>query len=70
MNAAIDALQPARIKIASGEAKGKIAYNYYAPDLYDQLPAHLRDLLPFHVDEVLDDADAHGDAVAGQLRPV
>jgi hypothetical protein len=31
---------------------------------------HLRDLLPFHICEVLDDADAHGDAVAGQLRPV
>ena len=31
---------------------------------------HLRDLLAFHVGEVLDDADAHGDAVAGQLRPV
>src|SRR5262249_40096713 len=34
-NAAIDQLQPASIKIATGEAKGKIAYNYYAPDLYD-----------------------------------
>jgi hypothetical protein len=28
-------LQPVRIKIATGEAKGKIAYNYYAPQLYD-----------------------------------
>src|SRR6185295_10463012 len=28
-------LQPARLKIATGEAKGKIAYNYYAPQLYD-----------------------------------
>jgi hypothetical protein len=36
VNAAIDALQPATIKIATGEAKGKIAYNYYAPDLYDR----------------------------------
>lgn len=28
-------LQPASLKVAVGEAKGKIAYNYYAPDLYD-----------------------------------
>jgi hypothetical protein len=28
-------LQPASVKIATGEAKGKIAYNYYAPQLYD-----------------------------------
>lgn len=28
-------LQPARIKVATGEAKGKIAYNYYAEQLYD-----------------------------------
>jgi hypothetical protein len=36
INTAIDQLQPASIKIATGEAKGKIAYNYYAPDLYDR----------------------------------
>ncbi|ODU01824.1 MAG: hypothetical protein ABS79_01135 [Planctomycetes bacterium SCN 63-9] len=36
INAALDHLQPASIKIATGEAKGKIAYNYYAPDLYDR----------------------------------
>ncbi len=36
VNLAIDRLQPAWIKIATGEAKGKIAYNYYAPDLYDR----------------------------------
>jgi hypothetical protein len=28
-------LQPASLKVAVGEAKGKIAYNYYAPELYD-----------------------------------
>jgi hypothetical protein len=28
-------LHPVRIKIATGEAKGKIAYNYYAEQLYD-----------------------------------
>jgi hypothetical protein len=36
INTAIDQLQPASIRIATGEAKGKIAYNYYAPDLYDR----------------------------------
>jgi hypothetical protein len=36
VNAALDRLQPATLKIATGEAKGKIAYNYYAPDLYDR----------------------------------
>lgn len=36
VNAAIDALRPASVRIATGEAKGKIAYNYYAPDLYDR----------------------------------
>jgi hypothetical protein len=28
-------LQPVRLRIATGEAKGKIAYNYYAEQLYD-----------------------------------
>ena len=36
INEAVDHLQPASLKIATGEAKGKIAYNYYAPDLYDR----------------------------------
>lgn len=36
LNEALDRIQPATIKIAVGEAKGKIAYNYYAPDLYDR----------------------------------
>lgn len=35
VNEAIAKLQPAVIKTAVGEAKGKIAYNYYATDLYD-----------------------------------
>lgn len=35
INEALANLQPATLKIAVGEAKGKIAYNYYAPDLYD-----------------------------------
>lgn len=36
VNEALDRLKPVSIKVASGEAKGKIAYNYYAPDLYDR----------------------------------
>jgi hypothetical protein len=36
LNRALDNLQPAQLKIATGEAQGKIAYNYYAPDLYDR----------------------------------
>ena len=36
INAALDALEPAWLKTASGEAQGRIAYNYYAPDLYDR----------------------------------
>jgi len=35
INEAIKKLQPAQLKIATGEAKGKIAYNYYAEQLYD-----------------------------------
>jgi hypothetical protein len=36
LNEALDRLQPATLRVATGEAKGKIAYNYYAPDLYDR----------------------------------
>ena len=35
INEAVDRLQPARVKIATGKAQGKIAYNYYAEKLYD-----------------------------------
>jgi len=35
IEAGVSNLQPARLKAATGEAKGKIAYNYYAPQLYD-----------------------------------
>jgi hypothetical protein len=35
VNEAFDRLEPAALKTAVGEAKGKIAYNYYAPQLYD-----------------------------------
>lgn len=36
INQALDNLIPARLKVATDEAKGKIAYNYYAPELYDR----------------------------------
>ena len=35
INEALDRVQPASLKIATGEAKGKIAFNYYADQLYD-----------------------------------
>jgi len=36
INEALDRLEPAHLKIGTDEAKGRIAYNYYAPDLYDR----------------------------------
>ncbi len=35
INEAVERLRPARVKIATGKAQGKIAYNYYAEQLYD-----------------------------------
>lgn len=35
VNDALQHLQPSTLKIAVGEAKGQIAYNYYADELYD-----------------------------------
>jgi hypothetical protein len=46
VNEAIDRLQPAWIKIATGEAHGKIAYNYYAPDLYDRRMSVIQAITP------------------------
>lgn len=36
INEAIDKLQPATLKIATDKAAERIAYNYYAPQLYDR----------------------------------
>ena len=36
INTAIDNASPAQLMSATGKAEGKIAYNYYAPDLYDR----------------------------------
>jgi hypothetical protein len=35
INQAVSELEPAQLKIATGPAKGKIAFNYYAEQLYD-----------------------------------
>jgi len=35
VNEAVNNLEPAVLKINVGKARGKIAYNYYAPKLYD-----------------------------------
>ncbi|MCC6507945.1 MAG: hypothetical protein IT423_02480 [Pirellulaceae bacterium] len=36
IQAAYAELEPAHMKSATGQAEGRIAYNYYAPDLYDR----------------------------------
>ena len=36
VNDAVNAMKPAELRVATGEVKGKVAYNYYAPDLYDR----------------------------------
>src|SRR5712671_2362653 len=35
VNEAVGRLQPASVRVATGDAKGKIAFNYYAEQLYD-----------------------------------
>lgn len=52
INKATAKLRPARLKIATGAARGKIAYNYYAEQLYDPR---------CHVVQAVDDA---GQAIA------
>ena len=46
INEAVAKLQPSRLKISSGEAQGRIAYNYYAPQLYDPRCNVLQTLAP------------------------
>jgi len=36
VNEALDGLRPASLRVATADAQGKIAFNYYAPDLYDR----------------------------------
>jgi len=36
INEALDKLEPASLRTASGQVRDRIAYNYYAPDLYDR----------------------------------
>jgi hypothetical protein len=37
---------PAYLRVATGQAQGKIAYNYYAPDLYDRRASVLQFVSP------------------------
>ncbi|HQZ65314.1 MAG TPA: hypothetical protein PLY87_09570 [Planctomycetaceae bacterium] len=46
INEALDQLQPAVLKIASDKAAERIAYNYYAPQLYDRRMAVIQTLAP------------------------
>ena len=46
VNAALDGLRPAWLRVTTGEARGKIAYNYYAPDLYDRRMGLLQAVTP------------------------
>lgn len=36
VNEANEKVRPASLRIATGEVQGRVAYNYYAPDLYDR----------------------------------
>jgi len=46
LNQALDNIQPAQLKIATGKAEGKIAYNYYAPELYDPRMSVIQAITP------------------------
>jgi len=46
VNEAFDRLQPATLKIASDKAAERIAYNYYAPQLYDPRMGVIQALTP------------------------
>jgi hypothetical protein len=46
VNQALDQMQPAALRVATDIAKGRIAYNYYAPDLYDRRMTVLQAVKP------------------------
>ncbi len=46
VNEALDGLRPAHIRVATGEVEGKVAYNYYAPDLYDRRASVIQAVTP------------------------
>ncbi len=52
INEALAHLKPVSLRVATGEAQGQIAFNYYAPDLYDRRVG------------VMQVSDANGRAVA------
>lgn len=51
LNEANNTLRTAKLRIGTGKVEGKIAYNYYAPDLYDRRAS------------VVQAADENGDAI-------
>lgn len=46
VNEAVGNLTPAQFKVATGIAEGKIAYNYYAPALYDRRASVIQAIKP------------------------
>jgi hypothetical protein len=46
VNEAWERAAPAYLRVATGEVQGKIAYNYYAPDLYDRRASVLQFATP------------------------
>ena len=46
VNEAVNNLAPAQFKVATGKADGKIAYNYYAPALYDRRASVIQAIKP------------------------
>jgi len=46
VNEALDRLEPAALRTASGQVRDRIAYNYYAPDLYDREMSVLQAVRP------------------------
>lgn len=46
INEAVGNLTPAHLKVATGKVEGKVAYNYYAPDLYDRRASVIQAVRP------------------------
>ena len=46
VNEALGNLAPAHLRVATGKVEGRIAYNYYAPDLYDRRASVIQAVRP------------------------
>ena len=46
VNEAVEKLAPALLKVATGKVEGKVAYNYYAPALYDRRASVIQAVRP------------------------